>query len=455
MTVASRDRAGLPEPARARPVTPEHAAAFVRARLGRPPQDAIEAAVVLEAWGGMGSERALELGRRILAEAGRPSSPDRDAPRSPPDHLSMRLVDHVGLVLIVALVAAWSESLASQLDARTVQLGWKVGLPLSLALQWTLRRRYLTSGERLGVLRRATAFVVLSLGSMAISLPIALGAGGAMAALLAVIWTGSTIVAMRGWALPVGAVLAAAAWLGREAPALEALGAVAGATFVVCVIAVATSPVDPAPPAPWRHVLPAGLVGAGFGLILASDPGVRWGIGGALPVLAYLPSFVGGQWASVHLRRIWEALPGAARNVTIEDADRGSIAVLPALVIGGALLRLGAAVAPLSALVLAWVDWQGGRIGDALGILVGFSTVASASVAVALLESCNEKRWMLLAVLAGCLVALALRAAPAGAVPPGGVLTAGASVVVLLAAPSVLQLVRRPGRKLATSMFIP
>ena len=39
---------------------------LVEARLGRPPQDALEAAVVLEAWAGVPAQRALETARQLM-----------------------------------------------------------------------------------------------------------------------------------------------------------------------------------------------------------------------------------------------------------------------------------------------------------------------------------------------------------------------------------------------------
>ncbi|MEA2229791.1 MAG: hypothetical protein QOF04_3421, partial [Solirubrobacteraceae bacterium] len=44
-----------------------HAERFVEARLGREPQDMLEAAVVLEAWAGVPAGEALRSGRAIMA----------------------------------------------------------------------------------------------------------------------------------------------------------------------------------------------------------------------------------------------------------------------------------------------------------------------------------------------------------------------------------------------------
>jgi hypothetical protein len=417
--------------------------------------DALEAAVVLEAWGGLSSEKALELGERMLADAA-PETPSTGAvpveslPPSP-----MRFIDYAGLVMIVAVVAVWSEALATTLEGPDVAIAWKVALPMALSLQWLLRRRYLAN-ERLGALRMGAGFAACVVAGIAIALPALLGVAGALAAMLVVVWVGAMIVAQRGWALQFGTVLALTAWfLGGDVAPLLAFGILALATLVVCVLAVASSPEEVGAPVPWRRAIPAGLAGAGFGLILVSDPGVRWGIGGALPVLAYLPALVGGLWASFHLRSIWEALPEAARQTAIGEEERRPIVGPPAAVLAGAAARLGVIAAPLSALVVLVVDRDGGNVADAAGILVGFAAVALASLVVGLIDSCNLPTWTLASVASGLAIALAVRALPPDPIPPGGTLFIGGIVIVVVAAAPVMQMIRTPGRRLATSVFIP
>ena len=48
-------------------LSPLHAQRVVEARLGREPQDMLEAAVVLEAWAGIPAGEALQSGRAIMA----------------------------------------------------------------------------------------------------------------------------------------------------------------------------------------------------------------------------------------------------------------------------------------------------------------------------------------------------------------------------------------------------
>jgi hypothetical protein len=417
--------------------------------------DALEAAVVLEAWGGIGSERALELGERMLSKAAPEAPSTASAPVEPLPPSPMRFIDYVGLVMIVAVVAVWSEALASTLEGPDVAIAWKIALPMALSLQWILRRRYL-AGERVGALRMGVGFAACVVAGIAIGLPALLGVAGALAAMLVVVWVGAVIVALRGWALQFGTVLAITAWfLGGDVPPLAAFGVLAAATLVVCVLAVVSSPEEVGAPVPWRRALPAGLAGAGFGLILVSDPGVRWGVGGALPVLAYLPALIGGLWASFHLRSIWEALPEAARQTGIGEQERRPIDGPPAVVLAGAAARLAVIAVPLSVLVVVWVRRDGGNAADATGILAGFAAVAFASLVVGLIDSCNLPTWTLASVAGGLAGALLVRSIPDASIPPGGTLLIGGAFVVLVAAAPVVQMIRRPGRRLATSVFIP
>jgi hypothetical protein len=363
--------------------------------------------------------------------------------------------DYVGLVMIVAVVAAWSEALVSPLEGPGAGIAWKVALPLALSLQWILRRRYLAS-EHVGALRMGAGFVAIVVVAMGIVLPALLGVAGALAAMLVVVWVGAMIIALRGWALWFGTLLALAAWfLGDSAPPLAAFGVLAAATLVVCVLGVARSPEEVGRPVPWRRAAPAGIAGAGFGLILVSDPGVRWGVAGALPVLAYLPALIGGLWASVYLRSIWEALPEAARQTPIGDEERRPIIGPPAAVLGGAVVRLAMVAVPLSTLVVLLVDRDGGTAADVTGILMGFVAVALASLIVGLIDSCNLPTWTIVSVASGLASALVARSLLDGSIPPGGTLLIGGVIVVVVAASPVMQMIRTPGRKLATSAFIP
>lgn len=439
-----------------RSIAPEQARAFVEARLGRPPQDALEAAVVLEAWGGVRSGRAVPLAERIMADErdGRPLLPETGPVADVASPLRLR--DYLGLMVIVAVVAAWSSPLAAQLDGGTVSTAWRVALPTSIGLQWVLRRRYLAGQSRLGSLRRGGAFLATALIVVVALPPLMLGTGGVLAGALILSWTGAMIVALRGWALPAGAVLlGAAAWLGGDPPALATLGCLGVASAVVTGIAVATSAASDEEPAPWGRAIASGLVGAGLGVVLISDPGVGWGLQGSLPVLAFLPSFTGGLWGSIHLRSIWEAVPRAARATPLGAAERRPLRNPTTSVLTGAAARLAGTVLALSAVVLVTASVQGVLPGSAAGTLVGFAVVILASLVAGLLDSCNDTAWAIASVLAADLVVLVMASVPALSEHAGVTLIIGGSVALAVATPRVLELVRRPGRRLATSLLIP
>ena len=47
---------------------PVEARRLIEARLGRPPQDMLEAAVALEAWAGLPAQRALDAAREVMRD---------------------------------------------------------------------------------------------------------------------------------------------------------------------------------------------------------------------------------------------------------------------------------------------------------------------------------------------------------------------------------------------------
>jgi hypothetical protein len=176
---------------------------------------------------------------------------------------------------------------------------------------------------------------------------------------------------------------------------------------------------------------------------------------GALPVLAFLPSFTGGLWASIHLRSIWEAVPRSARATPLGEDERRPLWNPTTAVLAGAAGRLFLAVVALSGVVAVAAAAQGASLGVALGTLVGFAVVVLASLAAGLLDSCNETWTAVVAVFVADAVVLAADVVSMGEAHAGVTLVLGGSIVLAVAGPRVLELVRRPGRRLATSLLIP
>ena len=64
-------------------LTSAEARALIEARLGRAPQDVLEAAVVLEAWGGLRAQAALALAAEVVGDHGPGARVRADEPDAP------------------------------------------------------------------------------------------------------------------------------------------------------------------------------------------------------------------------------------------------------------------------------------------------------------------------------------------------------------------------------------
>ena len=174
---------------------------LVEARLGRPPQDALEAAVVLEAWAGVPAQRALETARALMPRT--PAAPlvsaaapvTRAAPagarlggrRVPRDRGRDRAVGRAALGR--ARRGRRRTGAADRAAAHRRRCSRRCTRATSAA------RRASPAWPRVAArssARRSRSSCVLAL---------ALGQPGLLAGLLTVTWTGGTILIRRGWAL--------------------------------------------------------------------------------------------------------------------------------------------------------------------------------------------------------------------------------------------------------------
>jgi hypothetical protein len=103
--------------------------------------------------------------------------------------------------------------------------------------------------------------------------------------------------------------------------------------------------------------------------------------------------------------------------------------------------------------VIAIAQWT--SVTNKLSLFVGFGCVALLTMLVSLLESLAFVRWALIAAIAAVSTELVLSnlVLARGSVP-GAALIAGAGVGVLVALPPLLLLLLRPGRVLATNLWI-
>lgn len=433
----------------------EYATGVIEARLGRGAQDVLEAAVVLEAWGGVRANAALSLGSRVVPPKPPSWRPGRmDAEEG--DRRDGVLSEAIALIMAILAVASWAGPLSLQVGTSVLEQAILIALPTTLALQWALRSRYLGRRSGLACLAhdRLTLAAICLLG-IELPLMLLLRPSGSLAGMFIAIWVGGTVLARRGWALPYGLSLVVTV-IGLQAgvSAYPLLIALTAAILVGVVIAVRTGDERSDEPAGRvGRALSAGAIGAALGGMLVGDPSLGWGVHGAFPALALLPSVLGSFWGGYHLWRFYDVIPRGLRGMTLERANQRDVRGPAMSIFLGSMLRLLGTTVVLSAVVIAIGQWTSGT--NRLSLFVGFGCVALLTMLVSLLESLAYVSWALCAVVCGLAVELSLsELLPARGPVPGTALIAGSIVGILVALPPLIQLLMRPGRVLATSLWI-
>jgi hypothetical protein len=278
---------------------------------------------------------------------------------------------------------------------------------------------------------------------------------GLLAGLLLAIWVGGTVLARRGWGLAYGLLLLGAV-IGLEAglaayPLLEGLTAI---VLVAGVVAVRSRRERSNVPAGRvGRAIGAGAIGGALGALLVGDSSLGWGVHGAFPALALLPSVLGSFWGGYHLWKFYDAIPRGLQGVTLERANERSLRGPAMSIFLESLLRLIGTTVVLSGVVILIAQWTSGT--NRLSLFVGFGCVALVTMLVNLLESMAIVRWALSAAVASVATELVLREfVLAGSPVPGTALIAGAAVGILVALPPLLRLLLRPARVLATGLWI-
>jgi hypothetical protein len=432
-----------------------HALRMVRARLGREPQDMLEAAVVLEAWAGIPARQALRLGREVTAvgpvearpSGGRP--PTADAARG-------LALEACSFVIAVIAIAAWAGPLAGSLGRHVVGAALIGALPTTLALQWGLASRHLSRPEGLAHLGRRPAVLALVAWLALVAAPAAaLGRIGALAGLLSLIWTGGAILVRRRWSPAyVGIVLLASGGMVAKLPAAAVVaGAAALTTLAVAAAVRGHVAASGAAPGRWGRVLVAAAIGAGVGVLLVGDHSVSSDIG-TIPAVALLPSSLASFWAGRRLWRLQHVIPRTLYGVPVVDMRaQGLLGAAPLRILLGAVGRLLVLTVALSALLAG-----GARVlhldPNSMSVVIGFGILALATLLLGLLESVGRGWWALAALAGGIgaegitLTLTALRAVP------GGGLIAGASAAVIISLPVAVAALSRPASTLATGLSI-
>jgi hypothetical protein len=429
-------------------MAPRQAAALVEARLGRPAQDALEATVALEAWGGIRPTAALPLGDALIGERpGRLAGRCRDRAIATE---AWRWSEHVAMIVALLALVLWSGPLIAAVGADTFELTWRLAIPLTLTFQWAIRRRYLAGPEGLGRLRRGSGWLATTTAGTSLGLVAVAGLAGGLASLLVTLWIAAMVVGRRGWGLAYAAGLvtvAVALW--AQLPALATMLVATGVSVLAVAVALVTVARSIAMPGPLRQTLLAGALGGTLGLVLVLDGSFRWEVAGVLPALVLLPSVVGGVYGGAHLSTLWKTLPTTLRMTPASRQRSRASTASTAGVLGGALVRTVAVVALLSVFV-AIGPWAAAVVASELWwVLVGFGAIAVGALTITLHDAFGRSGWAFAAALAGLggqvAVHLAVPAAPTGA----GLFVAAVTIVAVLLAPTAA-LVHDPARTFAT-----
>ncbi len=356
----------------------------VRAALGRPPQDALEAAVVLESWG-LPPAAALGVARP-------------DGPQAPPRALEAwtRLAaepaqrgDGLGLAIGLVAAAVWVVPLVALLS-RTAVDAWRWALPVTFFLQWALRRRYLAHPDadpraRLGSLRqgRLGTLVWALAGALAVSTLIWALPAGAVLAMVAV-WTGGLLLVQRGWTLAYLALLGGgSAALALGAPVLADVAGEVSGVLILVGLAVATSRPNTRWPRPWRETLTCGLVGAAVALLIVQFRFPANAGGLELWTVAMVPSLLGGLVGFWWLGGLWPALGLKLARMAVGGRGRERLAAIARGRSATALVAYIVVAVGLSAAGLATLAPLGLTRGDALTVFANLDVIGLASAALA------------------------------------------------------------------------
>jgi len=426
---------------------------IVEARLGREPQDMLEAAVALEAWAGMPPADALAQGRRIVTAM--PRAPRPSAGRLPaPAPQRGIAIEAASFIIAVIAIACWAGPLSGRLGSDAVETAILLALPTTLALQWGLASRYLSRPDGIASMGSRPLLLVVAATAIIVVPTLALGRTGALAGLLTVTWTGGTIVIRRHWSLAYAAmmILASAAMV-AGLPATNVLGGTAALTIVAVALAVRARVVETgAAPGRWGRALVAALIGAAIGALLMVDRSVDWSLG-SLPAIGLLPSSVASFWAGYHLWRFQQVLPETLSGVPLAGVDSPALRRPGLAVLRGAVARLVGLTAVLSLALLAGAQAFGLETTGTT-VLAGFGLVALATLLSSLLEAVGRGAWALVALVAGIAAAVASQRLTDVADITGGGLIVGAAVAAMLALPVAIAMLCRPATTLATALGI-
>lgn len=355
-------------------VTAAQALARTQAALGRMPQDALEAATVLESGGGISGVHSLELGQRAIRVGRGTPRPDEITPVDESDW------EQAGLASVLLVVASvlWAGVLA-RATGEPAQDGVLIGLPLGLGAAAYVDRRYLAGPDGPGRLRAhlAHALITVAVPSAVVWL---LAPSGGVAVGLIVLLSCTTVAPRFGASAPCIAILVAGAGampLGADATIIAPLA------LVVMVATLGTAvwrePAVDHPPASPGVAVGRGLAGVGFGLL--ASPLVIASTSGDTPALAVvLPSAAASAVSAVRLSRLWDVIPLRLQALSIGRRPDRAVTSSHLRVIGSSAATGVVILAALSGTVLWLLPSTRSPAGLAmLGAMAGIAALGFTS----------------------------------------------------------------------------
>jgi hypothetical protein len=433
-------------------IDPLEARRLVEARLGRRPQDMLEAAVALEAWAGLPAQGALEAARGVMRDESPVPQPSTGAL---PDRTTEKgaLLEALTFLTTVIAIACWTAPLAASVGVEVVGRAVMLALPVTLGLQWGLSSRFLAREHGRAHLGRRRPVLALAACALVVAGWLALGQAGLIAGLLTVTWVAGTILVQCHWGgvYAAGIMLTTAAMLAELRP-MVVLGVAAAAAVLAALAALrpAAAPAR-ATGARWTRVSAAAAIGAGTGLLLIIDPTVSW-TDGAVPAIGLVPSAVAGFWGSYRLRDLGYAIPRAVWGVRVGAPPPRGLGSAPLRLMLSALGELVAITAGLSAALLLLTPWLG-DVDDAAGLLLGFGLLAPAMLLAGVLESLGRARAVLVAVACAAAAEAYLRWSDVAPFPGVGLVVGGVIAAAFLV-PMAIAVLGRPASTLATTLWI-
>jgi hypothetical protein len=420
------------------------ALAILESRLGREPQDLLEAAVVLEAWGGLPAEAALAVAEDIFESLHPAAEPapdtresDEDTPRAPSDALTM--------LLALASILFWTGPIRSQLGASAFADAVRLSVPLTLGVQWFLAARYLFDRWWLERLKRDRRL----LASIAVGGLVGAAAVGQVALLsveLCLLWACAGLVLRRGHHLAVIAVFGGATYaLFADAPVLLVLGVLNFGLVVLLRLILHGAGKGLYRGRPWRIALRASLIGLGLGILLFSDARASFGEDPRSLALALLPSMLASFWGGWHLASMWVAVKDDLRGRALAESADASWRSSACRVAAGAAWRIALTVGVLTPACAVLGSAAGWRVASVTS-LCGLAAFAFATVGASLLNAIERTRLALVAVVGGCSLALIVDALGGSG---GAGLLAGSLVAAVVTLVATTHL-RRPAQLLAS-----